>query len=562
MKKTITTLIALLCAGFSFGQHALMYLSYAKDVAEQDTAFVTVVENAKCLKISDSEKSMKNPIPGYAESMTYVDYKTDSVYNIVEFADGKYFTASTLTNNNVVFSEEGTEKVLGYKCKKYKTSVNSNTIEVWMAENLGFEATPMPGLGRLKGVMVRCMRNGAYVTDLEEVKDQKYAMVDMIPDYKGERKTSKELTKMRKDKVIIRTSIIGIVTNVCLAAFKAVIGMMSNSIAVILDAVNNLSDALSSIITIIGTKLAGKQPDKKHPLGYGRIEYLSALTVAGIVFYAGVTSAVESVKKILAPEQPDYNTVGLVIIAAAVVVKIVLGKYVKTQGEKVNSGSLIASGSDALFDAILSFSVLLSAMIFILSGISLEAYVGVVISGFIIKSAVDMMTETLNEILGIRADKEITGRIKALLTEEPEVRGAYDLILYNYGPDRDYASVHLELPDTMSVKDVDTLTRKVEAKVYQETGVILVGVGVYSYNTEDSEAARIRNDVQERVLAHDWAIQFHGFYLDMAAKKMRFDVVMSFDINHAEGLHILQTEMAQAYPDYTIQIVPDVDISD
>lgn len=365
-----------------------------------------------------------------------------------------------------------------------------------------------------------------------------------------------------RDSVIIRTSIIGIVTNVCLAAFKAVIGMMSNSIAVILDAVNNLSDALSSIITIIGTKLAGKQPDKKHPLGYGRIEYLSALTVAGIVFYAGVTSAVESVKKILAPEQPDYNTVGLVIIAAAVVVKIVLGKYVKTQGEKVNSGSLIASGSDALFDAILSFSVLLSAMIFILSGISLEAYVGVVISGFIIKSAVDMMTETLNEILGIRADKEITGRIKALLTEEPEVRGAYDLILYNYGPDRDYASVHLELPDTMSVKDVDTLTRKVEAKVYQETGVILVGVGVYSYNTEDSKAAKIRNDVQERVLAHDWAIQFHGFYLDMAARKMRFDVVMSFDINHSEGLHILQTEMAQAYPDYTIQIVPDVDISD
>ena len=114
----------------------------------------------------------------------------------------------------------------------------------------------------------------------------------------------------------------------------------------------------------------------------------------------------------------------------------------------------------------------------------------------------------------------------------------------------------------MSVKDVDTLTRKVEAKVYKETGVILVGVGVYSYNTDDSEAAKIRNHVQECVLAHDWAIQFHGFYLDMAARHMRFDVVMSFDISHAEGLDILRKEMAQAYPDYTIQIVPDVDISD
>ena len=365
-----------------------------------------------------------------------------------------------------------------------------------------------------------------------------------------------------RDSVIIRTSIIGILTNVLLAAFKAGIGVMSNSIAVILDAVNNLSDALSSIITIVGTKLAGKLPDKKHPLGYGRIEYLSALTVAGIVFYAGVTSAVESVKKILHPEQPDYSMTALFIIAAAVAVKVVLGKYVKAQGEKVNSGSLIASGSDALFDAILSFSVLLSAIIFILSGVSLEAYVGVLISAFIIKSAIDMMTETLNEILGIRADREITARIKNLLTEEPEVRGAYDLILYNYGPDRDYASVHLELPDTMSVKDVDTLTRKVEAKVYKETGVILVGVGVYSYNTDDSEAAKIRNHVQECVLAHDWAIQFHGFYLDMAARHMRFDVVMSFDISHAEGLDILRKEMAQAYPDYTIQIVPDVDISD
>ncbi len=380
--------------------------------------------------------------------------------------------------------------------------------------------------------------------------------------FEENKKTPQATAEANRNSVIIRTSIIGILTNVFLAAFKAAIGVMSNSIAVILDAVNNLSDALSSIITIIGTKLAGKLPDKKHPLGYGRIEYLSALTVAGIVFYAGVTSAVESVKKILQPEQPDYSMVSLVIIAAAVVVKIVLGKYVKAQGEKVNSGSLVASGSDALFDAILSLSVLLSAILFILSGVSLEAYVGVIISGFIIKSAIEMMTDTLNEILGIRADREITSRIKQLLSEEPEVRGAYDLILYNYGPDRDYASVHLELPDTMSVKDVDKLTRKVEAKVYRETGVILVGVGVYSYNTEDNEAAKIRNDVQERVLAHDWAVQFHGFYVDTAAKEMRFDVVMSFDINHAEGLRILQKEMTQAYPEYAIQIVPDVDISD
>ena len=204
MKRFIICLLAVLSASFAFGQHLLTYRSYAKDVTEQDTAIVNVLQNMKSLKISNFEKSISKPIPGYAESVTYVDYNADSVYSIVEFVDGKYFTTSTLTNNNVVFSEEGTEKLLGYKCKKYKTSINSNTIEVWMTESLGFEATPMPGLGRLKGVMVRCMRNGAYVTDLESVKDQKYAMVDMIPDYKGERKTSKELAKMRKDKLVVR----------------------------------------------------------------------------------------------------------------------------------------------------------------------------------------------------------------------------------------------------------------------------------------------------------------------------------------------------------------------
>ena len=370
-----------------------------------------------------------------------------------------------------------------------------------------------------------------------------------------------ETPAMSRDKVIIRTSVIGIAANVLLAAFKAVIGLASNSIAVVLDAVNNLSDALSSIITIVGTKLAGKLPDKKHPLGYGRIEYLSAMLVSGIVLYAGITSAVESVKKIIHPEKPDYSVISLVIIAVAVLVKIVLGRYVKAQGEEVNSGSLVASGSDAMFDAILSSSVLASAIIFKVSGISLEAYVGAVISVIIIKSGVEMMMETLDQILGERAEKEITDKIIAIMKEEKDVRGAYDLVLHNYGPDKHLGSVHIELPDHMTVREVDRLTRKLEAKVYKETGVVLTGVGLYSYNTGDTEAAKIQNDVQERVLAHDWALQLHGFYVDTETKEMTFDVVMSFDIRPREGLQILYEEICKAYPDYKIVIAPDVDVS-
>lgn len=377
-----------------------------------------------------------------------------------------------------------------------------------------------------------------------------------------ENKEALEQKEGSRDTIIIRTSIIGIVTNIFLAGFKAAIGLASNSIAVILDAVNNLSDALSSVITIVGTKLAARPADKKHPLGYGRIEYLSAMIVSGIVLYAGITSFVESVKKIIEPETPEYSTVSLVIIAVAVVVKLILGKYVKAQGEKVNSGSLIASGSDASFDAILSFSVLVSAVVFLMSGVSLEAYVGVVISLAIIRSGIEMITETLDDILGLRTDKETARKVKALLKEEPEVQGAYDLVLFNYGPDKDYAAVHLELPDTMTVDEVDRLNRRVEKKVYKETGITLVGIGVYGYNTGDDEAAKIRDRVREMVMAHEWALEFHGFHIDVAQKKMRFDVVMSFDINPKEGLRILLEEMKRDYPEYEVMILPDVDISD
>ena len=200
-----------------------------------------------------------------------------------------------------------------------------------------------------------------------------------------ESRDSLQETMAYRDKIIVRTSIIGILVNVLLSSFKLAVGLISHSIAVMLDAVNNLSDALSSVITIVGTKLANKAPDKKHPLGYGRIEYLSALIVAGIVLYAGITSLVESVKKIIHPQTADYSTVALIIIAVAVVVKLILGLYVKKQGEKAESGALRATDADALFDAVLSLSVLASAIIFLTTGYSIEAYVGVVISVVIIK---------------------------------------------------------------------------------------------------------------------------------------------------------------------------------
>ena len=365
-----------------------------------------------------------------------------------------------------------------------------------------------------------------------------------------------------REKTIVKTSIVGIITNLFLVGFKAFVGFLSNSIAVILDAVNNLSDALSSVITIIGAKLGSRQPDKKHPLGYGRIEYLSSMIVAAIVLYAGLTSCVESVKKIIHPEAAEYGAVSIIIIAVAIVVKLILGMYVKKQGKRVNSGALVASGSDALFDAILSSSVLVSAVIFLIWGISLEAYVGVIIACFIVKAGVEMMIETLNDIIGKREDAETTRELKRIICEEEAVLGAYDVTIFNYGPNKNYASVHIELPDNLSVDDVDKITRRIQVNVFRRTGIVLTGIGVYSYNTSDDEAARMRNAIQKTVLTHDWALQMHGFYADTEKKTLRFDVVLSFDVERKEALTILYGEISALYPDYEILIVPDVDIAD
>ena len=365
-----------------------------------------------------------------------------------------------------------------------------------------------------------------------------------------------------REKTIVKTSVIGIATNLLLAGFKAFVGLVSNSIAVILDAVNNLSDALSSVVTIIGARLGAKQPDKKHPLGYGRIEYLSSMSVAAIVLYAGITSLVESVKKIITPETADYDAVAIIIISVAIVVKLMLGMYVKKQGRKVNSGALAASGSDALFDAVLSASVLASAFVFLIWGISLEAYVGVVISGFIIKAGIDMMIETLNDIIGKREDAKMIRELKKIICEEEEVLGAYDVTIFNYGPNKNYGSVHIELPDTLSVNDVDRITRRVQADVFQKTGIILTGIGVYSHNTSNDETALMRNAIQKTVLAHDWALQMHGFYADTREKRIRFDVVVSFDIGRKEAMQSLHAEVSALYPGYDIMITPDVDVSD
>lgn len=364
----------------------------------------------------------------------------------------------------------------------------------------------------------------------------------------------------KRGRVIIRASIIGIVANVFLAGFKALIGIISSSISIVLDAVNNLSDALSSVITIIGTKLAGREADKKHPFGYGRIEYLSSLVISGIVLYAGVTSLVESIKNIINPKEPDYSAVSLVIVGLAVFVKIGLGLFVKTTGEKVNSDSLINSGKDALLDSVISSATLVAALIFTFSGVSLEAYLGAIISLVIIKAGFEMLSDTVSKLLGEPGDVQLLQDIKKTVCEFPGVRGAYDLILHNYGPDTYSGSIHIEVDDDFKIDRLDELNREIMVAVNQKYHVLLTAVGVYSVNTKDEDTIRLKEEIGKLVLAHKFVKQIHGFYYSKKEQSVRFDVVISFDAESRQAVFAeVYEELKAKYPNLQFALAMDMD---
>lgn len=366
-----------------------------------------------------------------------------------------------------------------------------------------------------------------------------------------------------REKTIARVSLISILANVALAAFKAVAGLAASSISIILDAVNNLSDALSSIITIIGIKLAGKKPDKKHPYGHGRIEYISASIISAIILYAGFTALKESIVKIIHPTRPNYSNLTLIILATAILVKLLLASFVKKAGKKAMSKALEASGDDARNDALLSASVLASALVMRFFGLSLEAYVSVLISVFIIKSGIEMLKDTFDDILGARVSSNTAKAIKETVCQVPGVYGAYDLFLNDYGPKRLQGSIHIEVDDTMTAAQIDELSNKVTLEVFNKHGVILTAVGIYSRNTNDQEATAAKEKVLNILENYKDVLQMHGFYLNREVKIIKFDVIISFEAKdrEVEYAQILQ-EVSREFPGYSVKINLDTDMSD
>jgi len=367
---------------------------------------------------------------------------------------------------------------------------------------------------------------------------------------------------MNRNAQIIRTSVVGVVTNVLLAAFKAIVGALSHSFAIVMDAINNLSDALSSVITIVGTKLSQRPADRKHPYGHGRVEYFSAIIIAVIVLSAGVTSLAESVKKIITPTEPSYTTVTLVVIIVAIIVKLILGQYVKKQGEKLESDALTASGSDALFDAIITLATLISAGIMLIWGVSIDGILGALISLFIIKAGVEMIASPVNELLGARVSPELIASIKKEIMEFDEVHGIYDIIIHNYGHDLMIGSLHVSVDDTMTAQEIHGLSRNIAIKMFMQHHIVMT-VGIYSVATGENKRKELQTLVTKTLAAHQEVVQVHGFYCSEKEKLVAVDVVPDISVKDEMGLcKTLTEELNALIPGNTILVTVDHNFSD
>ena len=338
---------------------------------------------------------------------------------------------------------------------------------------------------------------------------------------------------MDRSSQIIRTSWIGIAANVLLAGFKATVGILANSVAIIMDAVNNLSDALSSVITIVGTKLSQRPADRKHPFGFGRIEYFSAIIIAIIVLSAGITSFIESVKKIFDPTEPEYTTVTLVVIVVAIVVKLILGQYVKRKG--------------------ITLATLVSAGIMLLWNVSLDGILGALISVVIIKAGIEMLASPINELLGTSISAELTHQIHKEVSEFEGVHGVFDLILHNYGPDVKIGSLHINVNDTMSAHDIHGLTRKISMQMFERHGI-----GVYAIATGENKRAELQTKVMQTLAAHKDIVQVHGFYYSEKDNMLSVDVIPDISVHDDAALiSQLTAEIQPLVPDMQVLIVVD-----
>ena len=361
-------------------------------------------------------------------------------------------------------------------------------------------------------------------------------------------------------KKIIGVSIIGIVANLLLGVLKAVLGLLSGSIALISDALNNITDSSSSLITIVGTKLAAKAPDKQHPFGHGRTEYLTSLLIGGIVFLTGFQSLINSVKAVFNKEDINTDITTVIIIIATIAAKILLGTFTENSGKKLNSTALIASGADAKNDAVVSVVTLISSILYMFAKISVDGIAGVIISVFILKTAYEVLSDTIKKLLGERVDGEMVRGIKDIVRNTEGVINCFDLILNDYGPDFYTGSINVEIEDERSIGEMYPILHEAQTKIYNKYNVFLV-FGFYSVDVDDERYIKIKSLLKNYKENERHIINYHGIVIDEKDKTIYCDITRDFDITSETVIENVNRILKGEFPEYNIHVNIDTEFS-
>ena len=346
---------------------------------------------------------------------------------------------------------------------------------------------------------------------------------------------------------------VGIGLNILLFMGKFFAGQLSGSIAVTADAFNNLSDAGSSAVTLLGFRLAGKKPDTDHPFGHGRIEYISGLIVAGLILLMGVELAKSSFDKILHPEEVTFSALAVVILAVSVAVKLYMWFYNRRIGGKLRSAAMEATAMDSLSDAAATFAVLLATLIGKWTGLAVDGYVGLLVALFILFSAYKAAKETLSPLLGQAPDPELVQRIRDIVAEHDTVVGIHDLVVHDYGPGRQMVSLHAEVPASGDILELHDVIDNIERELHEKLHVQAV-IHMDPIVTDDTEVDALRRQVAElarqvepRMTVHDLRVVRGTTHTNLV-----FDAVLPLDaaITPAEAARRIREKVSELDGDY------------
>lgn len=358
-----------------------------------------------------------------------------------------------------------------------------------------------------------------------------------------------------REGVVVATSALGILVNLILAAMKVIVGTMVSSIAIISEGVNNASDSATALITIVGTKLASKHPTEKHPFGYGRIEYLTSLLISVLILLTGFELLKSSIQRILNPEEIAISYVTLALIAVSAVVKLGLGTFTVNQGRKIDSGSLVAMGLDCRNDSLVSLITIVSALLYLLFRLNVDAYAGIVTSAFVLKAGIEVLKETLADLLGQAGEAELAKELYKIIRAEPIVQNAADMMLHNYGPDSYSGSVNVEIDHEKTVGEVYAALHALQLKIMHEKNIVMV-FGIYAVDQDHEEIRQMRRDIAAFVREQEHVTSYHALYIDPSNQDIYVDFVVDYDLEDWDALRAqFLAYMAEKYPESRVELV-------